>query len=81
MIGSISKIKSNYTSIVRKKFRNILDPTIIFVWSSVINQWINSIKTFTSLTYFVVYSVKELQVLINKMDDRSINSFDIILVK
>jgi hypothetical protein len=71
----------NYVCTIRKKFRNILTPTIIFVGVGVINQWINSIKTFTVLTYFVVYGVKELQILINKMDDKSINSFDIILVK
>jgi hypothetical protein len=75
------KNKSNYACILRKKFRNILNPTIIFVGVGVITQWINSIKTFTSLTYFVVYGVKELQILINKMNDKSINSFDIVLVK
>jgi SNF2 family DNA or RNA helicase len=73
--------KSFYECSIRKKFRNILKTTIIFAGVSVINQWIESIKTFTSLTYFAVFDVRDLQKLINKMVDKSINSYDVVLVK
>lgn len=73
--------KKYYTAIIRKKFRNILKPTIIFTGVSVINQWIQSIKTFTSLTWFAVFDVRDLQKLINMMADKSINRYDIVIVK
>ena len=70
-----------FTGIIRKKFNIILTPTIIFVGVSVINQWIGSIKTFTNLRVFSVHDVRDLQKLINKIIDRSINQYDIVLVK
>lgn len=73
--------KRHHVSSIRKKFRNILKPTIIFVGVSVINQWINAIKTFTSLSYFSVCDVRDLQKLINNMADKSINYYDIVIVK
>jgi hypothetical protein len=71
----------SYTGIIRKQFSKILVPTIIFVGVSVINQWVNAIKTFTNLKYFPVYDVRDLQQLINKIVDRSINRYDIVIVK
>lgn len=68
-------------NIIRKKFRNILKPTIVFVGVSVINQWVNAVKTFTDLKCFTVFDVRGLQKLINMMDDRSINKYDIVIVK
>lgn len=79
--GSNHSYKNIYTCSIRKKFRNILKTTIIFAGVSVVNQWIDAIKTFTSLTYFPVFDVRDLQILINKMADKSINSYDIIIVK
>jgi SNF2 family DNA or RNA helicase len=75
------KKKSYYECSIRKKFHNILKTTIIFAGVSVINQWIESIKTFTSLKYFAVFDVRDLQKLINKMADKSINSYDVVIVK
>jgi hypothetical protein len=70
-----------YVSSIRKKFRNILKPTIVFTGVSVIDQWISAIKTFTNLKYFSVCDVRDLQKLINMMSDKSINQYDIIIVK
>lgn len=77
----LSNLNGFYTGIIRKKFFNILHPTIIFTGISVLNQWINSIKVYTNLKYFPVYGVKELQILINKIVDKSINMYDIVIVK
>jgi hypothetical protein len=74
-------VHGSYTGIIRKKFSKILTPTIIFAGVSVINQWVHSIQTFTNLKYFPVYDVRDLQRLINKIVDRSINKYDIIIVK
>jgi hypothetical protein len=78
-INNNNKIK--YTCSIRKKFRNILQTTLVFAGVSVINQWINAIKTFTSLKYFAVFDVKDLQKLIKMMADKSINNYDIVIVK
>lgn len=76
-----SLVNGKYTGIIRKKFSKILHPTIVFAGVSVIKQWVNAIKTFTNLKYFPVYDVRDLQKLINKMVDRSINNYDIVIVK
>ena len=70
-----------FTGIIRKKYKNILTPTLIFVGVSVINQWVNSVTTFTNLKYFMVQNVKDLQKLVNIIIDRSVNQYDVIIVK
>jgi hypothetical protein len=76
-----SKYKIQGGNIIRKKFNNILKTTIVFVGVSVINQWISAIKTFTNLTYFSVCNVRDLDKLITLMINKSINKYDIIIVK
>lgn len=80
---NIFKDRSNIinVNIIRTKYSKILKPTIIFVGGNVLNQWIQSIKDFTNLKLFVVKNVIHLQTLIDRMDDRSINMYDIVLVK
>ena len=73
--------KSYFTCSIRKKFRNILKTTIVFAGVSVVNQWTSAVKTFTTLKYFTVFDVRDLQKLINSMVDKSINNYDIIIVK
>jgi hypothetical protein len=73
--------KSCYTSIVRRKFKNILQPTIIFTGVSVVDQWVSAIKTFTSLKFFTVFDVRGLQKLIDIMSNKRVNHYDIIIVK
>lgn len=66
---------------VRRKFKKFLRPTIIFVGASVMKQWESAIKTFTDLKSFSVNSIIELKQLLNMVSDRSVNDYDIILVK
>lgn len=73
--------KSYFTSIVRRKFRNILRPTIIFAGVSVVDQWVSAIKTFTSLKFFTVFDVRGLQKLIDIMANKRVNNYDIVIVK
>jgi SNF2 family DNA or RNA helicase len=68
-------------SVVRKRFKNILCPTIIFSGVSVIDQWVLAIKKFTSLRYFAVYNVRDLQLLIDMMISKKINQYDVVVVK
>ncbi len=72
---------NNATFAIRTKYSRILKPTIIFVGANVLNQWIGSIKEFTNLKVFVVKNVIHLQELLDRMHDRSINLYDIVLVK
>jgi len=75
------RTKLYYASIIRKKFKNILKPTLIFAGVSVIDQWEKAITTFTSLKFFTVFDVRGLQKLIDKMETKEVNYYDIILVK
>jgi SNF2 family DNA or RNA helicase len=75
-----SKI-ATFSSCIRKKFRKILKSTIIFTGVSVLNQWVEAVKTFTSLSYFVVSDVRDLQKLIIMMENKSINQYDLVIVK
>jgi SNF2 family DNA or RNA helicase len=67
--------------VIKKTFSYILRPTIIFVGNSVIQQWTNIIKTFTNLKLFVVIGIREYQKLVNMILDKSVEQFDIILIK
>lgn len=77
----VPRSKKYYNSVVRRKFRNILKPTIIFVGVSVVDQWVNAIKTFTTLKFLTVFDVRELQKLIDIMVTKQVNNYDIIIVK
>jgi hypothetical protein len=66
---------------IRRKFKKILSPTIIFVGTSVMKQWESAIKTFTDLKAFCVNSIVELKTLLNIVANRTVNNYDIILVK
>lgn len=64
-----------------KKYKYVIKPTLIFVASSVIDQWELSITKFTDLSFFVVSDLSRLTKLIDIICDRTINEYDIILVK
>ena len=75
------RMQSLFTSVVRRKFKNIINPTIIFAGVSVVDQWVNAIKKFTSLKIFKVFDVRDLQKLIDIMVTKRVNDYDIIIVK
>jgi SNF2 family DNA or RNA helicase len=79
--GTYRRLYNRTTSIIRKKFRNILKPTIIFAGVSVVNQWVSAIKTFTTLKVFTVFDVRSLDKLIPMMVNKSINQYDLVIVK
>lgn len=69
------------TGYIRREFTKILKPTIIFVGVSVMKQWENAIKIFTNLKFYTVNNINDLRPLLTKIVDRSINDYDIVLVK
>ena len=73
--------KINTPFMYRKSFKYTLTPTLIFVGSSVIKQWISSISNYTNLKTFIVYGIKEFENLVNMITDKTINNFDIVLIK
>ena len=80
----ISELKLNTkdnNSIIHKTFKSILTPTIVFVGVSVINQWVEAVKSFTNLKYLVVSNVKELEIMLKFIVNKTINNIDIILIK
>lgn len=66
---------------IRCMFKKFIKATIIFVGTSVMRQWENAIKTYTSLKVFHVHSVIELRQLILMIANKTVNNYDIILVK
>ncbi len=80
-------LKKDFVSAIRTRYKTILNPTLIFMGSSVIKQWEQMIEQFTDLKYFSVYTIKELRKLLEMMAQSSlnpasgINMYDIVLVK
>ena len=75
------KIKSNVSNMninsrgplkisVKRKYKKILTPTIIFVGSSVLKQWINTIENFTNLSYFTVTGIHDIKKMFDLIDKR-----------
>lgn len=66
---------------IKRKFKRLLTPTIIFVGVSVLNQWEAAIETFTSLNALIVRDVHGLKHMLSLVESRGINAYDIVLVK
>ena len=66
---------------VKIKFNSLIKSTIVFVASSVINQWEDTIKKYTSFTLFKAASIEDLYSLYELIKNKMINKYDIILVK
>jgi hypothetical protein len=68
---------------ITKKFRQdlILRPALLFVATSVIMQWDKAIKDFTTLKVLIVSSSNNLKELYNCIKRKTINKYDIVLVK
>jgi hypothetical protein len=66
---------------IKRKFKRLLTPTIIFVGVSVLNQWESSIEKFTELKTLVVRDVHGLKNLLSLIESNGINQYNIILVK
>lgn len=71
----------NSVGYIRRKFKKFLKTSIIFVGASVMKQWEQAIKTFTSMKVFSANSIVELKQLLRMISDLSVNEYDIILVK
>ena len=67
-------------SIITKKYKNILKPTIIIVNEFSINQWIHDIETFTKLSWYMVCDIDSLRLLFDMITEETINKYDIIIV-
>ena len=72
---------NTFGAIVRKKYKIVLAPTIIFVGASVIDQWADHISTFTDFKCFCVRGIYDLEMLIVIMQTRRVDGYDIVLVK
>ncbi len=64
-----------------KKYKYILKPTLIFVGSSVLNQWLQSIKKFTDLKVLVVANLYDMETFLDIMYQNKLNEYDIVLAK
>lgn len=83
-IGPVSGLDSDISTYsVKMTFRSdlILTPTLVIVPSSVVLQWAESVKKFTNLKVFVIYNINTLKLFYINLQNRSINTYDIVVVK
>lgn len=66
---------------VKYNVNNILKPTLICVGASVVEQWLDAIKTFTDLHCLVVHKKTDFENLMTIMENGSVNAYDIVIVK
>ena len=66
---------------IKIKYSNMIKSTLIFVASSVLNQWELNIKNYTNFTYFKVATINDLYTLNELIKSKMINKYDIILVR
>lgn len=73
--------KSSY--FIEKEYceENILKPALLFVASSVVLQWKKAVKDFTGLKIFSVSGVYDLRRLYILIKNKTINEYDLVLVK
>lgn len=69
--------------IIKKKFPNnrYLKPALLFVSSSVVVQWNETITKFTDLKMFVISNIYELKKFYKLIKNEKINQYDVILIK
>jgi hypothetical protein len=81
--GFKNKKVNNTSFFIKKRFRHdlILKPALLFVASSVVLQWEKAVKDFTTFKVLSVASVYDLRKLYNSMQNKTINDYDIVLVK
>jgi hypothetical protein len=84
-VPDIMELKTMHNNLsvgfIRCRFKNFLKPTIIFVGSSVMKQWSHAINQFTELKTYCVNSVIELKKMFDMVANKTINQYNVILVK
>lgn len=68
---------------IKKRFHKdlILKPALLFVASSVVLQWKKAIKDFTKFKVLSIASVYDLRILYKSINNKTINDYDIVLIK
>jgi len=75
------KRTNNVSTNIQRVFSKNLRCTLVFTGTSVLRQWYDTISVFTTMSVFVIENVRHLRVLWKKIEDGSINDYDIVLVK
>lgn len=68
---------------IKKRFHQdlILKPALLFVASSVVLQWKKAVKDFTAFKVLSIASVYDLRKLYDCIQNKTVNDYDIVLVK
>jgi hypothetical protein len=66
---------------IELKVKNLINATFVIVQTSIISEWEQNIKTFSSLKYFTIHDCKTLLKFQQLFYEKKINEFDIILAK
>ena len=72
---------TGFRGYIKRTYKNILRPTIVFAGSSVVKQWSDAIETFTNFKSFEIVDVKGMDQLMKMIENGLINEYDIVIVK
>jgi hypothetical protein len=65
----------------KRTFKYIKPISLIFVASSVFNQWIEAIENLTDFKYFTINDIYDLRKYVDMINDNTIDNYNIILVR
>ena len=74
-------IQLNFIPEITVQYQHFTQITVVAVSSSIISQWVNNIKQFTNLRYFVLENVHDLRNFEPIYRSGQISEYDLILVK
>jgi SNF2 family DNA or RNA helicase len=72
---------TGFRGFIKRTYKNILRPTIVFAGVSVAKQWSDAIETFTNFKSLEIVDVKGMDQLMKMIENGSINEYDIVIVK
>jgi len=72
---------TGFRGFIKRIYKKVLKPTIVFAGVSVAKQWSNEIETFTNFKYLEIIDVRGLDNLMTLISNGQINDYDLVIVK
>jgi SNF2 family DNA or RNA helicase len=72
---------TGYRGFIKRRYKKILRPTIVFAGVSVTKQWCSEVETFTNFKYLEVIDVRGVDNLMTLISNGKIDNYDLVIVK
>lgn len=72
---------TGYRGFIKRRYKKILRPTIVFAGVSVTKQWCNEIESYTNFKYLEVVDVRGVDNLMELISNGKIDTYDLVIVK